>query len=217
LAAHQGLSALHERAPAFVAWSWITCRWRILGFHHTGLELNAMIETRSLPIVVGIDGSTNSLVALRWALREGGVRGVPVEVIHCWQAQLWPGVVFGPVQEMHTGSMCMVQNEIAAALVDIHPRPDVIQTSIKGQPVPTLLARSARASLIVLGAHGHTNLRDRLFGQVADSCLRRANCPVVVIDRDGNESSEHRLGEGASEELAGLLTVGAPEPAGREL
>lgn len=176
-----------------------------------------MIDTRSLPIVVGIDGSTNSLVALRWALREGGVRGVPVEVVHCWQAQLWPGVVFGPVQEMQIGSMCMVQNEIAAALVDIHPRPDVVQTSINGRPVPTLLARSERVSMIVLGAHSHTNLRDLLFGQVADNCLRRATCPVVVIDRDGNELAEHRRRDGASEELAGLLTVGAPAPAGREL
>lgn len=176
-----------------------------------------MIDTRSLPIVVGIDGSTNSLVALRWALREGGIRGVPVEVIHCWQAQLWPGVAFGPIQEMHTGSMCMVQNEIAAALIDIHPRPDVIQTSIKGHPVATLTARSAGASMIVLGAHGHTNLRDLLFGQVADNCLRRATCPVVIIDRDGHALPEDCLGDGAAGELAGLLLVSTPEPAGREL
>lgn len=37
---------------------------------------------RAMPIVVGIDGSADSLSALRWALTEGEATGNPVEVIH---------------------------------------------------------------------------------------------------------------------------------------
>lgn len=78
----------------------------------------------------------------RRALREGGgIRGVRVDVAHCWQAQLLPGVVFGPLHEMHTGSVCMVQNEVAAALVGIDPRPEAVQASVQGHPARTLLSR----------------------------------------------------------------------------
>ena len=35
-------------------------------------------------IVVGVDGSENSLRALRWALNEAQLRGDTVEVVHGW-------------------------------------------------------------------------------------------------------------------------------------
>lgn len=144
-----------------------------------------MTENRSQCIVVGIDGSAGSLAALRWALREGGIRRVRVDVVHCWQAQLLPGVVFGPLHEMHTGSVCMVHNEVAAALVGIDPPPEVVQTSVQGHPARTLLSRAAGTSLIVLGVHESPKLRDLVYGRVAVKCLKHAVGPVVIIGRDG--------------------------------
>jgi nucleotide-binding universal stress UspA family protein len=35
--------------------------------------------------------------------------------------------------------------------------------------------------LIVMGTHGHTWLRHRLFGSVTEEVVRRARCPVMVV------------------------------------
>jgi nucleotide-binding universal stress UspA family protein len=35
--------------------------------------------------------------------------------------------------------------------------------------------------LIVMGTHGHSWLRQRLFGSVTEEVVRRARCPVVVV------------------------------------
>ena len=43
------------------------------------------------------------------------------------------------------------------------------------------------ASLIVLGSHGRSNIRDRLLGTVSEYVIKNANQPVLVIKR-GKES-----------------------------
>jgi nucleotide-binding universal stress UspA family protein len=35
--------------------------------------------------------------------------------------------------------------------------------------------------LIVMGTHGHSWLRQRLFGSVTEEVIRRARCPVMVV------------------------------------
>src|ERR1700691_922958 len=37
-------------------------------------------------IVVGVDGSGESAVALRWACREASLRGAEVHAVHAWEA-----------------------------------------------------------------------------------------------------------------------------------
>ncbi|MDV2480517.1 universal stress protein [Methanoculleus sp. Wushi-C6] len=40
------------------------------------------------------------------------------------------------------------------------------------------------ASLVVLGSHGRSNLRDRLLGTVSEYVIKNARQPVLVIKRD---------------------------------
>ena len=35
--------------------------------------------------------------------------------------------------------------------------------------------------LIVMGTHGHSWLKQRLFGSVTEEVIRRARCPVMVV------------------------------------
>ena len=39
-------------------------------------------------------------------------------------------------------------------------------------------------SLIVIGSHGRSNLRDRLLGTVSEYVIKNARQPVLVIKRD---------------------------------
>ena len=133
-------------------------------------------------IVVGIDGSPESLAALRWALREAVATSCSVEVVHCWLPHTITDVVFGSAEELHRGSICMLQNEIQAALAEPLEAPEVRQTSEHGRAVPVLLDRATGARLLVLGSHGHTGVDGTGFGHVVASCLRHATFPVVVGD-----------------------------------
>jgi nucleotide-binding universal stress UspA family protein len=141
-----------------------------------------MTENHTPSIVVGIDGSKQSLAALRWALREGVSRTAAVEVVHCWQPQTLTDLAFGTPRELSRGSLCMLDGEVAAALSEMTVKPVVVQTSIHGRPATALLNRATHAQLLVLGSHGQTGLRDVVFGKVEASCTKHAGCPVVVVD-----------------------------------
>ncbi|NQS79145.1 MAG: universal stress protein, partial [Methanoculleus bourgensis] len=39
-------------------------------------------------------------------------------------------------------------------------------------------------SLIVIGSHGRSNIRDRLLGTVSEYVIKNAHQPVLVIKRD---------------------------------
>jgi len=144
-----------------------------------------MASTTPRRIVVGLDGSPSSLAALRWALREAVSVHAPVEVVHCRESHL-AELLFGPSPELHRGSVCMVHNEVSAALAELPVKPTVRQTSTHGRPARELCRIAADAQMLVLGAHGHTTATDLLLGEVAPSCLRHARCRVVVVD--GHES-----------------------------
>ena len=43
-------------------------------------------------------------------------------------------------------------------------------------------AKEHGGDLIVMGSHGHTSLRHLLMGSVAEHVLRRASCPILMIN-----------------------------------
>lgn len=135
-------------------------------------------------VVVGIDGSAESLAALRWALKEATRREAPAEVVHCYLPQTLTDLGFSSPHELHTSSVMMVDNEVAAALRELPEPPEVRRTSVIGSPAKVLVERAKDASLLVLGVHGRTALRDLVLGRVGSACLRHASCPVVIVDLD---------------------------------
>jgi nucleotide-binding universal stress UspA family protein len=155
-----------------------------------------MANSTTSTIVVGIDGSPESVAALRWALTEAVTAGSEVEVVHCWHALSVRDVAFGSSHELHNASICMLDNEVKAALKDLGNPPPIVQTSVNARPGTVLVARSKHAEMLVLGAHGRTSLHDIVFGQVEASARRHAQCPVVVVDRNG-KATRHAVPENA--------------------
>ncbi len=143
-----------------------------------------MVTEHQKLIVVGIDGSTESLMALRWALKEAVAVGADVDVVHCYLPQTLTDLGFSTPHELHTSSAIMVENEVTAALAEMADQPEVRRSSVLGGPAKALVEHARGAALLVLGVHGQTALRDLILGRVAQSCLRHAPCPVVIVDLD---------------------------------
>ena len=144
-----------------------------------------MTENSKPPIVVGIDGSTSSLAALRWALREGLQSDTPVHVVHCWQPQNLTEYALVAPHSFARASVCMLDNEIAAALKEMEVKPEVQPISLHGRPATALLNVADGAAMLVLGSHARTDLQDIVFGHVIRNCEKHAACPVVVVNAEG--------------------------------
>ncbi|MFD0899151.1 universal stress protein [Actinomadura sediminis] len=132
-------------------------------------------------VLVGFDASPAAERALRWAAVEASLRGMPLGVCHAWH---WPY----PQHAQDRGAMQIVRRMGALTLDDglrlareTVPGLDVRPVLLKGTPSGALLAASADAALIVLGARGAGGF-DRLpLGSAAVHVPAHADRPVVVV------------------------------------
>ncbi|AZI58178.1 universal stress protein [Nakamurella antarctica] len=155
-------------------------------------------STRTPFIVVGIDGSRESVSALQWALAEGLRTAAAVEVVHCWQGDTIVEALLTSHTELKIGSECMLDNQVAAAVKDLPVSPEITKVSVGGKVSTALLERAKGANMLVLGSHRTTTLHDRVFGQVLGGCLRKASCDVAVINRDGHVVQIQRVSSAVS-------------------
>ncbi len=143
-----------------------------------------MSEAWVSAILVGLDGSPDSVRALEWALAEAGLRGAPVTVCHVWHRPHRAGDTGGSVvnePEVNARRVLAEGHRHAAQQAPaVHARAELLV----GDPAEALTQASYEAALLVVGARGAGGLRDRLPGSVSAELARQAHCPVVVV-RDG--------------------------------
>ena len=168
-------------------------------------------------IVVGVDGSESSRVALRWALAEAMVRGSVLEVLHAWHTPM----VFIPeayppelveAGRMDEAALRFIDRELDAIGAD-GDCPVVIEKSqAQHFPARALVEASSRAELVVLGRHGAGGFPHELMTPKVVQVAHHASCPVavvpdawggdgkgVVVGVDGSEHSERALQWAADE------------------
>lgn len=134
-------------------------------------------------IVVGVDGSDGGRRALDWAAREAATRGGVVQAVTAWR---WDGIESGPgtatnPTEEREHATAMVGREVQALVERKGSSFPVSVEVTEGRPADVLTAASRTADLLVLGSHGHSRVRHTVLGSVSEECVRKANCPVVVI------------------------------------
>jgi nucleotide-binding universal stress UspA family protein len=148
--------------------------------------------TANLPVVVGVDGSSSALDAVRWAAGEAGRRRTTLQLISA----------FGWLETNHLGDhglggryrealLRRTRAEVSAAAeaaAEAAPGVEVSERVVDGFPVPLLVAASRRAQLVVLGDRGLGGFTSLLVGSVAIGLAARAECPVVVVR--GERSSD---------------------------
>jgi nucleotide-binding universal stress UspA family protein len=134
-------------------------------------------------IVVGVDGSKGSQLALDWAANEARLRGAQLCVVHAWHPQYGTGYMFTPVvgPEVFENAARQVLNEMV----------DAIDTSDLAHPIEKRLAQCGAATaligagkdadLVVVGARGLGGFVGLLVGSVSQQVTHHAPCPVVVV------------------------------------
>lgn len=134
-------------------------------------------------IVVGVDGSEGGRRALHWAIVEGRRTGSAVEAVTAWT---WDGLdgsmvaATNPAAERERAERVSRQ-ELDQILAGLGSPSPISREVVEGHPVDVLTKAAERARLLVLGSHGHGRLHHAVLGSVAEECIRRAACPVVVV------------------------------------
>lgn len=131
-------------------------------------------------IVVGVDGSDESNLALDWAIGEAFRSGAQLDVMGSW---IFPGAS-GYVFAASIGVAEAAEQVVDSALAHIaRVAPQVVSrgNTSEDPPAVALVEASRRADLLVVGSRGLGAFRGLLLGSVSHHLGTHAHCSVVVV------------------------------------
>jgi nucleotide-binding universal stress UspA family protein len=136
-------------------------------------------------IVVGVDGTAESVAALRWACREASLRAGEVVAVLALESACHQVASYAvPVPRNSGGSGGAAREVLRKSVTDaarLFPGV-VVRTEIaEGLAARVLLDHAQDADLLVLGRTSYGPDPYRAAGPVIRACLRASACPVVII------------------------------------
>ena len=122
-------------------------------------------------VVTGVDGTPNSLAALRQAVYQARTRGAGLEIVY---------VIPAGANEAAEASGYEMLDIALRHVAPEGPGGPVDRVVVRGEPGEVLVRLSADADLLVIGARIHSEYGNLLGGDVAPYCLARASCRVDI-------------------------------------
>lgn len=138
----------------------------------------------SAGIVVGVDGSDQSLCALVWAAKEAERRRTPLHVVTAYTVPIFAassmdaGYTTMDDAIIRDGARSVLNKaleRISAYNIEVFSR---VET---GDAAAVLLELSEEADLMVVGSRGRGGFVGRLLGSVSSALPAHAKCPTVVV------------------------------------
>jgi nucleotide-binding universal stress UspA family protein len=120
------------------------------------------------PVMVAVDGSGPSVMALQYAAEESARRHVAVEVVHV-------------VEEPGAAAEAAGREILDAAVHAVPGMENARQLILTGDPAQTLVQASRHARMVEVGPRGVDGAQ--LLGPVAQELLRRGASPTVFVHR----------------------------------
>jgi len=146
-------------------------------------------QSEDLGIVVGVDGSTASTAAVRWAARRASKRNTGLTIVHASPPVVpetslveWSGPAPSEVLRAQEEQARRLINDAAKTANDTAGGLRIQAKVILAAPVPALLELSNDAQILVVGRRGRSALAGVLLGSVSIAMIHRARCPVAVIN-----------------------------------
>jgi nucleotide-binding universal stress UspA family protein len=142
-------------------------------------------------IVVGMDGSSSSRHALRFAAGEARLRAEQLRVVCAWQVpvSVYVGSNIAPVLDpagFSASARETAQSEIDEVLGS-PADPPVDLMLREGNPSRVLVEESRDATMLVVGSRGHGGFAGLLLGSVSQQCAAHAQCPVTIVHQSDHE------------------------------
>lgn len=136
-------------------------------------------------VLVGIDGSDESLHALDWATTYARHEDRPVHILSSYMLPGFIGRTHYPY-DLPLVDDPYVRHRVEHFLTIAHQRATdagvTATTEIAtGEPTAVLVERSSAHALVVVGARGAGGFTERLLGTVSSNLPAHSRCPTVVV------------------------------------
>lgn len=127
-------------------------------------------------VIVGLDDSADSYVALEQAAQEAAWRGWPLRIVHV-QDPVWRA---GPRDRTRTEGAQLLEDAADRACAGQPAVP--VSTSLRvGSAAGELIAAAQNAGLVVVGTRGLDGFAGLITGSVAAHVAAEATAPVLVV------------------------------------
>ena len=171
-------------------------------------------------VVVGVDGSPNSVEALRVAVRLAASDNAKVEVVTAYQpytgasfALGFPEVYASPggVLDAAADAQATLERVVREAIGE--QPPNVVLRAVEGSAFEVLTRLAAIADMLVIGARGYSGPLAILLGSTAQACVRHARCPVLVVPPPREAGMAPAEGRGATAGVrSAAIVLDGPDP-----
>lgn len=138
------------------------------------------------PVVVGVDGSDNSIRATEWAFSAAKARGTSVLAVHTWMDPEVQAAAAGVILseddlERLSGEQRTMLDDALGNLREQYPDVEVETLVTEDRATRVLVEKSRDAQLVVVGSHGRGTFTGMLLGSTSRSLLQASYCPVMVV------------------------------------
>lgn len=132
-------------------------------------------------IVVGVDGSTASINALKEGAQLAAELGGVVEAVAAWEKpNKHASYAALGIEHFEDGARKILQDALFQAFGDAVPA-SVSARLVQGQAAHALAAAAQGARMLVVGRRGHGGLRGLLLGSVSTAVVQQSPVPVLVV------------------------------------
>ena len=135
------------------------------------------------PILVGVDGTDNSVGAVDYAFEEASRRGVGLVALHSWSDtnSLELGIVDWDAIAADEEALLA---ERLAGYGERYPDVEVRRIVVADRPVRSMLDASVDAQQVVVGSHGRGGFAGMLLGSTSNALIHTVECPITVIRKN---------------------------------
>lgn len=137
-------------------------------------------QSAGKPVLVGVDGTDNSVPAVDYAFEEASRRGVGVVALHSWTDATGLEIAVAEWDTIATDEESLLAERLAG-YAERYPDVPVRRIVVADQPVRALLSESEDAQLVVVGSHGRGGFTGMLLGSTSNALIHTVECPIVVI------------------------------------
>ena len=145
------------------------------------------------PVIVGVDGSEQSLLAVEWAAQEARRHSSPLRIVSAPDVMPRMHAYHASPAEIAAALRGVAARALAAAITrcdEVAPGLPVDTCLLSGPPAVAVAETGSDASILVVGARGAGGFAAMMLGSVSRYVAAWAPCPVAVVREES--SAVHR-------------------------